>query len=630
MANENRFEVIFGADGRELTKTLGQLETDLKAFNKELKTVGDATALTTLNKKIAETKSHMEAIRSVGLSEQLTKIRPGANQATASLTNMSRVVQDMPFGFIGIANNIDPLIESFGRLSTATKDSGGPLKALATSMIGPAGVGIAIATVSSIITAAIQKYGSLGAAVNEVFGLIDNTVRASRELNKALTTAGASVAGEVATVEALVAIARDEANSKAVRLQAMGKLNEMYDKYLPKLTTENIKTQEVTVAVDNLTKSLMRQAQIKGLQDLISKETATQADLAAKALNNETVGWEKVIDIFKEAVDLGGNKTFSAGTTRLLEYGRAFDKAGERAKVFKEFLDNLLKQEATSGTLFTPKPDKESEEKMRYTLEQLFHKIQEDAGQGWQKLIDFSEKESARYYADWAKQISRQGEQQKVIDAYNRTNEAIRKGIVGITPGGPASPALPDKSAGDLEERMRLLREFKEIGANPPDVSWVQDIGAGNILLRDSLGEITEKMQLLGNITNEFLAPAFRSLFDNLVSGSQSAVEAVTGFLKNLVRQIISTIATAAALAAIMSAFGGGSFGGLFKGFLGFKGGGGGGMGFSGGGGAGPSGGALAGASIGAAPTELFSRIDGNDILLSSSRTAAQNGLLGG
>jgi hypothetical protein len=626
---ENRFEIIFGADGRELTKTLGQLETDLKAFNKELKTVGDATALTSLNKKIAETKTHMEAIKQVGLSEQLTKIRPGASQATASLTNMSRVVQDMPFGFIGIANNIDPLIESFGRLSTATKDTGGPLKALAGSMIGPAGIGIAVATVSSIITAAIQKYGSLGAAVNEVFGLIDNTIRASRELNKTLATAGASVAGEVAAVEALLSIARDEANSKTVRLQAMNKLNDEYDKYLPNLTLENIKTQEVQVAVDNLTRSLMRQAQIKGLQDLISKETATQADLAAKALKNETVGWEKVIDIFKEAVDLGGNKTFSAGTTRLLEYGRAFDKAGERAKVFKDFLKNLLTEEASNKTLFIPEPDKESTEKLKYTLEQLFYKIKEDAGEGWQKLIDFSEKESVRYYGEWAKQVARQGEQQKVIDAYNRTNEAIRKGIIGIQPGGPAAATLPDTSAGNLEERMRLLKEFKEIGANPPDVSWVEDLGAGNILLRDSLGEITERMQVLGSITNEFLAPAFRSLFDNLVSGSQSAVEAVTGFLKNLVRQIISTIATAAALAAIMSAFGGGSFGGLFKGFLGFKGGGGGGMGFSGGG-AGPSGGALAGASVGAAPTELFSRIDGNDILMSSSRTATQNGLLGG
>ena len=36
-------------------------------------------------------------------------------QANTALVNFGRVVQDAPFGLIGIANNIDPLVASFAQ-----------------------------------------------------------------------------------------------------------------------------------------------------------------------------------------------------------------------------------------------------------------------------------------------------------------------------------------------------------------------------------------------------------------------------------------------------------------------------------------------------------------------------------
>jgi len=42
--------------------------------------------------------------------DALKRVSPGANQATQSLTNLGRIVQDAPFGFIGISNNLNPLL----------------------------------------------------------------------------------------------------------------------------------------------------------------------------------------------------------------------------------------------------------------------------------------------------------------------------------------------------------------------------------------------------------------------------------------------------------------------------------------------------------------------------------------
>lgn len=78
-------------------------------------------------------------------------LKPGAAQANQSLTNLSRVVQDAPFGFIGVANNINPLVESFGRLKNETGSVGGALKSLTGELIGAGGLGLAVSAVTSLL-----------------------------------------------------------------------------------------------------------------------------------------------------------------------------------------------------------------------------------------------------------------------------------------------------------------------------------------------------------------------------------------------------------------------------------------------------------------------------------------------
>ena len=101
-------------------------------------------------KGVSQTTSQVS--NAVNKAEQsLKKLTPASNQATLAMTNLGRVVQDAPFGFIGIANNLNPLLESFQRLKATTGTTGGALKALGSSLIGPAGLGIAISAASSFL-----------------------------------------------------------------------------------------------------------------------------------------------------------------------------------------------------------------------------------------------------------------------------------------------------------------------------------------------------------------------------------------------------------------------------------------------------------------------------------------------
>jgi len=99
-------------------------------------------------------------------TESLKKLKPGSDQATNSLINLSRVAQDAPYGFIGIANNLNPLLESLQRLKASTGSTGSALTALKGALLGPAGLGLALGVVSSLIVSFGDKLFGAKASMN--------------------------------------------------------------------------------------------------------------------------------------------------------------------------------------------------------------------------------------------------------------------------------------------------------------------------------------------------------------------------------------------------------------------------------------------------------------------------------
>jgi len=103
-------------------------------------------------------KNTSEALKTTATDAKKTgdalksNLNTGSAQAGQSLQNLSRIAQDAPFGFIGIANNINPLVESFGRLKAETGSTGGALKALVSGLSGPAGLGLAFGVVTAAIS----------------------------------------------------------------------------------------------------------------------------------------------------------------------------------------------------------------------------------------------------------------------------------------------------------------------------------------------------------------------------------------------------------------------------------------------------------------------------------------------
>lgn len=150
---DQRLNIIFSGDGTILSKTINELEQDLKGFEQELKKTNNTDAFKGISGKIAETTQRLTQLKGAtqSFSNGMKSVASGSQSATFALTNLGRVVQDAPFGFLGIANNLNPLLESFQRLKAESGSTGKALSALGTSLAGAGGLGFALSIASSLL-----------------------------------------------------------------------------------------------------------------------------------------------------------------------------------------------------------------------------------------------------------------------------------------------------------------------------------------------------------------------------------------------------------------------------------------------------------------------------------------------
>ena len=217
--------------------------------------------------------------------KNVKKTVTSSGQATLALSNLGRVASDAPFGFIAIANNIEPLIQSFQSLGKTSGGVGGALKALGGSLLGAGGLLFGFSLLSSAVTVAVQKYGSLGNAINAIFGqftqLDQQVLKAGRsyeKFNENLRTSaeiaqqeGASVQGQISRVQALANIANDQTRTYNERNSALKELTGINKTYFGDLKIEDGLVKGLTTTVQDYTKSIIDSAKAKGFEAEIGK-----------------------------------------------------------------------------------------------------------------------------------------------------------------------------------------------------------------------------------------------------------------------------------------------------------------------------------------------------------------------
>lgn len=205
----------------------------------------------------------------------LGRVAPAANSANYAMLNLNRVVQDSPYGFMGISNNLNPLLESFQRLRTEAGSTGGAMRAMTRSLIGGGGLGLAVAAVGAALTFGAIGFQMWQGRANKAKTEVSAAAASQKQYAEEISQSAARLASLVGITQSSTASVNDKKN-------AIKAINQEYEGYLGNLGKEGATLKNVANAYDTVIDAMVRQAVVKGLQEQIAKEVEKTAQQMIK------------------------------------------------------------------------------------------------------------------------------------------------------------------------------------------------------------------------------------------------------------------------------------------------------------------------------------------------------------
>jgi predicted PurR-regulated permease PerM len=510
MAENIDLNINIGANVTDLQSQLQKAENLLKQFEAALKKATNVGEINYLNNSIKTLNTQI-----TNLGQQMNKVGRPAADATNALTNLSRVAQDAPYGFIGIANNLNPLLESFQQLQKKSGSASEALKSMAAGLIGPAGIGLALGVVSSLIVTYSDE-------IAEFFkGPTEKLKKFREELNK-LNQDIYKIVGEAQSNRTI--------GLNLVNVISGGNPTQQQEalKRLKSLYADNKAIKDATVKTDKA--YLVHLVNVAAIQDdAAGKEKNTQQILSAAYAERKKIEAQRDADLKNVKTEFGG----SAG------YNKKKADA-ERDKISKGY--NLLIADLDS--VISKAKTKNAE--LISTLTNI--ETPSPAGKPPPKpIVD--------------KTILLK-EAQDLIRQINKTNKLLTP-LEEVIGGDTAIEDLK-KQHEDYLKWLTGWTKYKEKLA-------IDNIDKEN----KKLEELNKSYEDFAKTMSETVTSAIFSIYDAMQEGA-TATEALEAMFSRLVRQLAEMAIKAAIFAAIMSAVSGGaggggvSFIGAFKKIFGF------------------------------------------------------------
>jgi hypothetical protein len=505
-------------------------------MNEELKIIiaADVTDLQTGVKKAEDSIK--------GLGESANKAKPQIANANFALTNLSRVAQDLPFGFIAIQNNLDPLLGSFQGLVTQTGSIGGAFKALGSSLLGGAGLAFAFSVITSTVTSLIQTYGSLDNALQVIFASNKNAAEAQATFNKELKKGFEDFGGEAAKIDILVKKLTDLKQPYADRQAAYVELKKIQPDILIGISEENALSGISSTLIQNNAKQRIELLKLKIEENAITK-VLNEQKVKENELSDKKVQADKDLAATTALKNKLENQALSASQQSTLEV----------------LINKEKSQKATVESLAASLKD------LTTVSDNYYKKLENNLGAissidaATQNALKTSKAESDAKktqtkanddYAASVKKLTKAEQEQKAKQAAERTQQALIPNF-GVERNKPINPGA---TQGKLDNFQG--------GVIKPELA------AAAFLEKQRVDELNLSYQKYAETVKGFVGPAIDGLFSSLQNGT-NVFEAIGQSVKALIIDIVKAIAKTLILNAITTAIGGGAgagiFGGLFK-----------------------------------------------------------------
>jgi hypothetical protein len=534
MAEQLDLSINIGANTQDFQGALQKAQNLLNQFQAALKKATNVGEINYLNSQIKNLNTTIGNIQT-----QMGSAAKGTANATQSLINFSRIAQDAPFGIIGIANNLNPMLESFQQLA---KTEGGTKKAL-TAMIdglaGPAGLGVVLGVTSSLLVTFSKQIGN-------AFKGGEDKLKGLREELKKLNEDVYKIVGAAQSSQTLGTILVGKATNTNIDL----KTRQNALKEFKKLYAESAEVQDLDVK--NLNSYNQRYLQSINNRAAVQQEGLGKEKNYVNALTEANAKFKQLLQERDKAV------ANTLATTKDLEEGRTTKQlqAAVKAQYVKPLADAKLEIEKAKASL-----GRTVDNLLQFSTPDKKDKTTQDT------LKDFSQ--------------NLKSENNAILQAIQRRKELLKE------IGSPILMQKPEDKAKAEKQRLAGIKAFGEYSMTGEFGKSLQGKTSGFYEEQKKINEEKAKdilltqqqtdanLQLADTLSN-YAANSFMNLFNSMQQG-MSLGEALGNMFMDLAKQIAAAAIKAAAFQAILSLLPGGTaakaavggFGGIFKSILG-------------------------------------------------------------
>ena len=579
----------FGADLDKLNLSINEATNLIKKFGKDAANSGQQD-IGRLNAEILRLKDYIGKLQNIGLPSDLPN---STKKSTIALNDLNRVVQDLPFGFIAIQNNIPALAQSFSKLA---QDNGGVkagLKELASAFSGPAGITFAIGATVSALTSLVQKYGSLTTAFNQIFQIQPSLISLQRTYNEELSKSIGQTESEKTNLESLFKVYTDVNSSLNQRKGAYDLINQIRPEILSGISRETFLTNEQTAAVKERLKLVSQEIALKGqqqaLQNLIAKKSEEYFKLNATISDG--------IDLF-EGLGLIAKSALAGQSNAVAYIGNEFGNINKETKFYNTQLDliNAKLAEATGkvnditlsekerlkaqkeAAALALKAEREAEREAARRSKQSQKELLRIAKENAQLEIDiqndkFKREDNAfKVLRDaYVSTLSdREQELYKIEEDYENKRSTLLRANIDDFASIEEEKLIRRKEVNDKydkialndldkasKERLRIQEEDGKAARKLFELSFVKQKGKSED--EEEQKRLQDNYIKTGKIIQSNLTAPLNELFDVILSKGQKSWQDFTKTILDSLKKLIVKLAIAAAIAAALSIISGGA-----------------------------------------------------------------------
>jgi hypothetical protein len=250
------------------------------------------------NAELEQTNIELARLNALGKSfsapavKSFDNLKRSAGAASGAAISFGRIIQDAPFGIIGVANNIQNFGEQFAALGGKATTAGQRLSMFFTALIQPAN--LAILAVSAL-TAAWQAYSlglfdseeqtkDLRTEAEKLNESLDNVVNSLNAVDSARLEGNKGSADELIQLELLNSVLNDTTKSESDRLRAYNLLLDKYPKIIGNITEEKALAEGLGDAYLTIVRAISQRAAAIAIEDKLVELLKQKFDLEEKVI----------------------------------------------------------------------------------------------------------------------------------------------------------------------------------------------------------------------------------------------------------------------------------------------------------------------------------------------------------